>query len=1195
MDLEYQSTFTAFKFTHLYQKLDKDIIFLPFNIHEIWAKKILVDNFAVVPAGRTGEVKVQRYLPFDQPRRDSKKTGFIKVSERDANGKLIRESNLGIDYGSDKTVHFVILGMNQMGTALGMEVALMAHFPNFQRDRYNRTTITFIDDHAIEEGEYLKGRFASLFDLCRYRFIDSSKTVLIYDRDKCHKAVNHVNDDNSYFADPLINGRYRHLCDKDKDELKDGNFMDIQWEFVQGNIASESIQNYISQIAEDKNNVTTIAVCFNRPQQAIASTLYLPSIVFRNAVQVLVYQKNNFDLVETISGGEKEWKRYHNVYPFGMVEGCYTEDIFDKPLAKVENYIYSYLKSHTELPKDFCNQQLLSEVDRYWDNLGIVQKLANIDMVETIPIKLRSMGIEYSGYAKEISEELKSNKNVKAWTETEHQRWMVQRLLLGYRPLDDFDEDNEEMYTSGWSYFKSHSKKYTQSWKNEKERLISTYRAHLDICSCSMLENVDELMCKYDQIVIDTLDKLMVGHEWVNKLRLTDENYKNSYSTILLNDFFYAWNGPSFFKKFVPPKAYDYLFRHDSILFIKGIGGTKKYKDKVNHSFWMADTPVSKKQWKLVLGEKKSDFRWGTEYHPVVNVSKEEINDFILILRKITGLYFDLPSKKEWIYAAKYIAGYEAYSKSKEEIEKMSDEDKNIEKRKKYKLKAKIEKDACTKDNKFLWIKERTMPFHTKKWRKNSSAIKLYDLLGGVWEWTRTSEDENTRYYFCGGSWRFKKLECNLKGTYWNAYRKPIMKSDDLGFRLVWKCDFNEGEIYNEPQEAEKQLSVVAASYTIQRAISSTDFFCWASIYRMKLIDFFNEVLTNRKKKLHNKNIVAKKIQGWFKTHRMVTLPEGYFIMGTERAIDAQKDWENEATFKARKAYWKTSINTIAGEEETPHHFVKISQFSICSVPVTQELWNVVMGTNAKNNPSKEGTNDDYPQTNISYIEIKEFFQKLNKIMREQNLINDNEEFRLPTEAEWEYASKYGESSKEIFRILSEELSSNKSAQEKWISIYNKLKGNSYPLYSGEVEEAGKVAWFEQATIHPVATKAGNPICISDTDTISIFDMSGNIWEWCWDYYQSDIYKDCILGTGCIKERLYSNEYQEQGYITDPICDSKEYSAHVFRGGSWNSLEKDCRCTRANYWIDTHSSNDLGFRLVKGYKIEKRLNELKGL
>ena len=295
VSLEYQSTFTAFKSTHIYKSLDKNVEFLPFNIHAIWAKKILVDNFAIVPVGKKGEVKVQNYIPID--------------------------SYDGIKADDDQTIHLVIVGMNQMGTALGVQTALLAHFPNAHRDKNLRTTITFIDDQAKKEGEYFRGRFATMFDLCRYRVVEIGKDV-------CGKKE---------WYDPLNqngDGRYKHLGEN-------GNFMDIEWEFIQGNVASDEIRKYLVDVAQDKNKITTVAICFNHPQRSIAAALYLPEMVYRRALQILVYQQNSFDLANKVADGEKVWKRYEKLRPFGMIEGSYTEDAFDNSMAKILHFLYA--------------------------------------------------------------------------------------------------------------------------------------------------------------------------------------------------------------------------------------------------------------------------------------------------------------------------------------------------------------------------------------------------------------------------------------------------------------------------------------------------------------------------------------------------------------------------------------------------------------------------------------------------------------------------------------------------------------------------------------------------------------------------------------------------------------------------------------------------------------------------------------
>ena len=132
------------------------------------------------------------------------------------------------------------------------------------RDQSLRTTITFIDDHAKEEGEYLRGRFASLFDLCRYKNVVSDREDVFYEGDPIQDMP---------FIDPMEGSeRYEHLG---------RNFMDLQWEFIQGNVAEDRVKEYLIDLTDDPNKIVTIAICLNNPQQAIAAALYLPGKIFR--------------------------------------------------------------------------------------------------------------------------------------------------------------------------------------------------------------------------------------------------------------------------------------------------------------------------------------------------------------------------------------------------------------------------------------------------------------------------------------------------------------------------------------------------------------------------------------------------------------------------------------------------------------------------------------------------------------------------------------------------------------------------------------------------------------------------------------------------------------------------------------------------------------------------------------------------
>ena len=202
-----------------------------------------------------------------------------------------------------------------------------------------------------------------------------------------------------------------------------------------------------------------------------------------------------------------------------------------------------------------------------------------------------------------------------------------------------------------------------------------------------------------------------------------------------------------------------------------------------------------------------------------------------------------------------------------------------------------------------------------------------------------------------------------------------------------------------------------------------------------------------------------------------------------------------------------------AYSDESPTHSVTLSDFAIGETEVTQELWKAVMGSN----PSIfSGTN--LPVETVSWYDCQTFISKLN------NLTGKN--FRLPTEAEWEYAARGG----------------------------NKSKGHKY---AGS-NTLGDVAWYygnSSSKTHPVKQKQANEL--------GLYDMSGNVWEWCQDWYGS-----------------YSSSAQ-----TNPTG-STSGSYRVLRGGSWISDARDCRVSSRGNTTPTNTYNFLGLRLALGAAVE---------
>ena len=195
-----------------------------------------------------------------------------------------------------------------------------------------------------------------------------------------------------------------------------------------------------------------------------------------------------------------------------------------------------------------------------------------------------------------------------------------------------------------------------------------------------------------------------------------------------------------------------------------------------------------------------------------------------------------------------------------------------------------------------------------------------------------------------------------------------------------------------------------------------------------------------------------------------------------------------------------------AWDDENPVHSVTLSGYYIGKTEVTQALWKTVMGSNPS---SFKG--DNLPVECVSWDDCQEFIRKLSALT--------GQNFRLPTEAEWEFACRGG----------------------------NNSRGYKY---SGS-NDIDSVAWYKDnsgGNTHPVATKLSNEL--------GICDMSGNVWEWCSDWYDK-----------------YSSEL-----LVNPKG-PYDGTTHVDRGGSWISDAGHCRSSIRNYCSPVARYCYLGLRL----------------
>ena len=226
--------------------------------------------------------------------------------------------------------------------------------------------------------------------------------------------------------------------------------------------------------------------------------------------------------------------------------------------------------------------------------------------------------------------------------------------------------------------------------------------------------------------------------------------------------------------------------------------------------------------------------------------------------------------------------------------------------------------------------------------------------------------------------------------------------------------------------------------------------------------------------------------------------------------------------------------------DERPLHRVTVDEYYIGAYEVTQGLWYDVMGQN----PSYfQGSRSAYstswrelPVENVSWNDCQAFLDRLNSL-RSTLLPADvqNWTFRFPTEAEWEYAARGGRNSRNTYS------GSNNIDEAAW-----------YRDNSGRGLSAGYNS--DHIQTHPVGTKRGCPL-----GSAYVYDMTGNVWEWCLDWYDSS---------------YYSRSPQRNP------CNTVSASDRVRRGGCWGDRAQYCRVANRDYNSPDNRGNYNGMRLV---------------
>lgn len=458
-------TYAAFKTSEIFgQVRDLGIEFVPYNFYAGWAKQVFVRRF---------------HKDLNHP--------GLKISYPSVYG------DNGITSDDDKYVHLVFAGTTNFSVAFAMEAANVLHFPNFKEKKGSRTRITFIDINADKEKDVFIARNRHFFEIQSYIYRDLS--------------VGNGMTDEKYGREYL------------RFSAKESDFLDVEFEFIKGNIFSQRIQNEILNWSKEHNKTQYLSLflALADQRQNFIFGMNMPDEVYDNGVNIFIRQDRSDNFVSNLRAADEKIKdddnkntyyyvekgklrkrenlggRYAHIYPFGMNETAFCADEKSLRRAKLINYLYSTanydenkfqsIMSLDSIPEE----QIWKEADDAWQRLSVALKWSNLYNAYAIRIKLTSLralrGLDINDTSHDTSP--LSDGEIELLAKVEHSRWNVEKLLMGYRkPLPDEDKyatENEvikaDLMKNKERFIHYDIRPYDELDENEKEldRIFSEY------------------------------------------------------------------------------------------------------------------------------------------------------------------------------------------------------------------------------------------------------------------------------------------------------------------------------------------------------------------------------------------------------------------------------------------------------------------------------------------------------------------------------------------------------------------------------------------------------------------------------------------------------------------------------------------------------------------------------------------------
>ena len=455
-------TYAAFKTTEIFSWFNEmRIEFIPYNFYSGWAKQVFVKR---------------TYHDMENP-------------DQEHNYPAVYGN--GITADDEKFVHIVFVGTTNFAVSFAMEAAHVLHFPNSDKVK---TKITFIDKNADKEKDEFVIRNRHFFEVQSFWYNDFTN------EEEKKKEPQGKRDDYLVF------------------EGDDANFLDVEFEFIKGDVFSKKVQEIIDKWAKEHKDKQYLSVflALSNQRENFVMGMNMPDAVYDNDVPVFIRQDRSDNFVSNLREADEAIRtnkkknthyvvkngklepsqplggRYASIYPFGMNETAYSADEKSLQRAKLINYLYCTMPSANRFQgvpvlDAMSDEEIWAKANEHWQGLSVALKWSNLYNAYTIRVKLAQLrtmrGLDKDDESHDTWP--LSDEEVEIMARVEHNRWNVEKLLMGYRkPLrceDKYVEDN---------------KPYKDVLKNNKERFI-----HHDIRPFEKLDGIQELDMEFSRYI----------------------------------------------------------------------------------------------------------------------------------------------------------------------------------------------------------------------------------------------------------------------------------------------------------------------------------------------------------------------------------------------------------------------------------------------------------------------------------------------------------------------------------------------------------------------------------------------------------------------------------------------------------------------------------------------------------------------